>query len=508
MHITLRINIGNQAGTALVFSLMLLLILTLLGISSMNNTLMQERMAANARSQTSLFEATSAGVSDAVNFAFEKAHWPSCDDADDFFCEEGKKICGHPGNSLEAEGDTLDVTDPANPDNIITAPGWISDWYPADGENVDNNNVGGFKYKQRMYCLGDHEAKGNLSQLFVLTRGFTEDTDALDASREIEVRVGRRIRGDFPPPPISALDSFDGNDVGPASSNAMSVVGECGPAVVTSSRGDADLFESAVGDDRIGNYSGGIQPVDKDSGFGDPWDDPVQIRSFIESILPTLGKASKPDSDKSIGAKYDCTADASICDFSGSSDKTAFGTKGDEKKDVLDLSTVVPQITYFNGDASMGGNVSGAGIMIVEGNLSWQGTPQFDGLIVVLGGKADFRGGGGGGANGSLIISDVNSSDDDGIDLRWGPEKDSPGAGGGKQSWKANCSLLELVAGLLPEGEGDEEGARDMWQFQCDCPEITFGDSELMITSWRENIGWRDDEFMVTSAPPDDGSGG
>lgn len=482
-------SLQAQGGTALVFSLMLLLILTLLGISSMNNTLMQERMAANARNQTALFEAASAGVSKSVEYTFAAGNWPDC--GDDAACKsEGganKKRCGQSGQALLDDGNSLTVPDPSDPTTTQEIPGWSTDW--GTFETV----AGDFGYQQRMYCLGDIDADNpltleNPSQLFVLTRGAMQNSQGIQASREIEVRVGRRQPGDFPPPPINALNPF--SNVAPASSNALSVVGECGPAVLTAEN-QAQTFIDAVDDDRIGNYDGGIQDVGE-NGFGEPWDDPALTRDFVDQIVETLGSPAAPSA---AGVAYEgggiggASCQLDYC-FDGHEE---FGVRPDQDNQTgeLDESTGDPQITYFDGDVSMGGNVSGAGIMIVEGNLSWTGTPAFDGLIVVLGGGADFTGGGGGGANGSLILTDLQAGLDGAegsLDFQWGQNN---GSGGGNQSWTANCHYLEAVAGLL------DADTRAMWQFQCGCPELSFGDPNLMITSWRENVGWRDDEFFI-----------
>jgi hypothetical protein len=47
----------------------------------------------------------------------------------------------------------------------------------------------------------------------------------------------------------------------------------------------------------------------------------------------------------------------------------------------------VPEITHFTGDAvfKANGNISGQGILIVDGNLTLQGTIDFKGLIIVRG---------------------------------------------------------------------------------------------------------------------------
>lgn len=476
----------GQTGTALVFSLMLLLIMTILGISSMNNTLMQERMAANARNQTAIFEAASAGVSKAVEYTFAADNWPDCNG--DASCEskdgENKKICGQSGQSLVNDGNELTVPDPTDPDTTKQIPGWSTDW------GTPETVAGNFGYQQRIYCLGagdatnvDDAALEYPSQLFVLTRGSMQSDQGLDASREIEVRIGRRQPGDFPPPPIQAPKGKLVN-VAPASSNSLSVIGECGPAVLTDKE-QAQKFIDAVGDDQIGNYEGGIHDVGE-NGFGEPWDDPKLTREFVDAILPTLGNPNeqgRPEDPTMPGVAY-----SGDQDFTGGSKKHTFGVRPEQDKKTGELiGTGEPQITYFDGNVSMGGSVSGAGILIVEGELEWTGTPAFDGLIVVLGGRADFTGGGGGGANGSLILTDLDGNPAE-IDFQWGKNE---GTGGGNQTWKANCAYLETVSGLL------ETKTREMWQFNCNCSEIAFGESELMITSWRENIGWRDDAFFV-----------
>lgn len=499
----------RQAGTALVFSLLLLLILTLLGISSMNNTLMQERMAANTRIQTALFESASAGVSDAVGYVFDPENWPDC--GNDVFCEEkkvtidgkevtfDKRICGHSGTSLGTDGHTLTVPAPTetDPSATKTIPGWSTDF---GGYQTVAGDTG---YQQRMYCLGDEDAPNNPSQLFVLTRASMQDAEGdavgLTASREIEVRVGRRQPGDFPPPPISALNPL--GTVAPGSSNSLSVIGECGPAVLTDENDDR-TFIDAVRDDRIGNYEGGIQDIDPGDGFGDPWDDPAAIRAFVDGIVGTL---ATPDVASPVfGVKYEGEGPYSF-------NSETFGTRPNRIKPSgeIDMTTGDPQITYFDGDVSMGGSVSGSGILIVEGDLSWTGTPAFDGLILVLGGSADFTGGGDGGTTGSLILTDLESAladpDTSTVDLVWGPDNDKGGKGGGNQTWAANCSLLEkfmFADGLLDPAtsaniNGTSVPLTDVWNINCECSEITFGDPELMITSWRENIGWRDDEFFI-----------
>ena len=52
----------HQKGAVLIVSLVMLIIMTLLGISGMNNTVMQERMAGNQRNSTLAFQAAEAAL--------------------------------------------------------------------------------------------------------------------------------------------------------------------------------------------------------------------------------------------------------------------------------------------------------------------------------------------------------------------------------------------------------------------------------------------------------------
>jgi len=56
---------GNQAGAVMAVSLIILLMLTLIGITGMRSTLMQERMAGNDRDRNLAFQLAEAGLRDA-----------------------------------------------------------------------------------------------------------------------------------------------------------------------------------------------------------------------------------------------------------------------------------------------------------------------------------------------------------------------------------------------------------------------------------------------------------
>ena len=58
------LNKAHQTGAVLMISLVILLILTLLGVSGMNTTVLQERMAGNVQEMNTAFQAAEAGLRD------------------------------------------------------------------------------------------------------------------------------------------------------------------------------------------------------------------------------------------------------------------------------------------------------------------------------------------------------------------------------------------------------------------------------------------------------------
>ena len=61
-------NIQHQRGAVLIISMIILLLLTILGVTSMRTTQLEERMAGNARDRHIAFEAAEAALVDAEQF--------------------------------------------------------------------------------------------------------------------------------------------------------------------------------------------------------------------------------------------------------------------------------------------------------------------------------------------------------------------------------------------------------------------------------------------------------
>lgn len=62
MNIVLTIHARHQGGTALVMSLIFLLILTILGVGALNTTALQEKMAANSKEKNTAFQSAETGL--------------------------------------------------------------------------------------------------------------------------------------------------------------------------------------------------------------------------------------------------------------------------------------------------------------------------------------------------------------------------------------------------------------------------------------------------------------
>lgn len=374
---------SKQQGVALILSLLILLVLTVLGVAAMNSTLMQERMAGNARTQAEVFETSSEGVTRALEFFYENGgDLGVLDDAENSY----DLACGQ----LFGNYDSFD------PDS---AEAWA---FPADGswqlssEAGDNPSL-----EQRMYCCetwtqstdadGDPICVEKPSKLFALNRatfmGGTDNSESL-ALREIEVQLAESEPDD--PTCAVCVPGEIGSVSGP-NSDALSLDGACGAAVVTEP-GQEGTFKSGIRDRVLGNFDGGVVGDQ----MGSPWNDPIALAEFVFWVklgLPTGSSAADAGvGDSSVRGLY-----IDEDDFNGGND--AFGTEAN------------PQITYIDGNASFGGNASGAGIMIVRGTLEWNGTPKFDGLLISLGGGFDVGGGGrGGNAAGSMVITSLEST--------------------------------------------------------------------------------------------------
>jgi hypothetical protein len=435
----------DQQGIALILSLLLLFVMLILGIAGFSNTHIQERSAGNARLQTLAFEAASAGANNAINF-FD-THRELGDD----------ELCGATGHEgWESATDWVDMGNVGSGDNTATL-------------------------RQRMYCLADaypcsvaeedeglctSEDRPPRSQLFVQSRGeVTIDGDVV-AQRDVEVRleVGNPGGGVGDGCTAICFPSCEIDSVAFPTSNSFQVDGNGEPAITAGCQAAANDITAAIRDNRIGNYDGGIEFATP----GAPWDSVSSVEQFRLNLQAAAAAAQGAGT-----CQTSCVLSGTDGDPYVDNGNSDYGSVGD------------PQITYVEGNAEFGGGISGAGILVVNGNLAWNGTPNFQGLILVLGGTYEVIGGGTGGDHGGSVVL-LNAV---------GAEGDEFGAttadftGGGTALYQFDCSALWAAHDLL------DEAGQEMWSPECDVgPENVFqaGPPELVIASWRENIGWRE----------------
>jgi type IV pilus assembly protein PilX len=84
------VNHRKQKGAVLVIGLLLLLVLTIIGVTAMQMSRMQERMAGNTRDLNLAFQASEAALRDGENMVFTQAYRPeTCSTAPCSFWEGG-----------------------------------------------------------------------------------------------------------------------------------------------------------------------------------------------------------------------------------------------------------------------------------------------------------------------------------------------------------------------------------------------------------------------------------
>ena len=477
----------HQSGVALILAVLLLFLLTLVAVGSFSSSHVQERAAGNNRLQTMAYEAAAAGANNSIEFFLSNA----VDEAHDLDCGGAN----HEG-WYDGSGDPI-----------------MSDWIPVTYDVTD------VTLKQRMYCLVDEYpcdasepgcdagvVRAPRSQLFILSRGevLASDGTTVVAFREIETRIDRRNNvwtaegcGAICFPACDYLVDDKGDPrIDFPSSNVFQVDGFGGPAVTTADCDDSVLLDTILGDlkdSRLGNYDGGLHPQDP----GSPWNDPTETDVFRDAIRDF----AEINADKGLLIGPEFPPPPGYGDYTVDEGLDSGGVYEDSGTTEYRTDTGLPMVVYVEGDLEMGGNVSGAGIIMVEGDIFWNGTPNWEGLIVTLGGSYTIDGGGVGGDHaGSVVV--LNNNGDIGCSAGGGTCDPFGGiswenTGGGTAEYNWDCDALMMAFGLVDDGIAGN--AETPWGFDCERGPPTLFESpgELIIASWRENLGWRADEFSA-----------
>ncbi|WP_348730383.1 pilus assembly PilX N-terminal domain-containing protein [Rheinheimera texasensis] len=231
-----------------------------------------------------------------------------------------------------------------------------------------------------------------------------------------------------------------------ANSNSFQIIGEkdsagnlIGPALATNTDANYDMIVDDINDKgRMANYIGGVKVVD----FDDPFGDPEKMNQFIESIKAeynALPLASRGTAPNNMGTPATRDANGNI------------------------TVPAVEKITYVSGNLEFKGQAKGAGILVIEGNLTISGNLlEYEGLIVVRGQSFQMNGGGNRELLGSIVFANPIK---DATTGEWAFGKAEATFvfdinGGGNATFEYNEDTLVKARNLL----SDNSAAKQLWQ--------------------------------------------
>ena len=348
-------------GTVLVLSLLILLVLTIVGVASMTNVLMQERMAGNVNLQSLAFEAASAGIGEALDHGMVELASRPCPDS------------GNQWSGTSSDWTTLDLPDDS-------AQGVV------------------MRFSLRTDCLQLPQlidtADGTISvprfESYVTSRGeAVNDSGDLLAAREIEVRIDSFRRDG-----LSAMRVEGTAEIVFEAGNSNSFVmdGQGGAAISTSTpENSAIISEDLAEKDRVQNFVGGVGT----STYPPPFNDGAEMAKFVSRVRAYM------EHFQSRGVPLP------VCEHP-TDPSLNLPMRFVNGNLALGGSDTFHGITYVTGNVSMGGNPRGSGLLIAEGTIQWRGTADFTGMAINLGGVFTMSGGGTGETTGMIYNANLN----------------------------------------------------------------------------------------------------
>ncbi len=378
-------------GIALVVALVLLILLTILGVASMNSVVMQERMAGNVNLQSLAFEAASAGVSRVLHLA-DPDDWP-------LDCRRGDEDSRwfSPVSWDDAEFVVMMTGDDAN------------------GELPEGVEVG---YRQMLGCFEPETEPPEWSsfddvpmQLLVLNRGEVRRGNEVLARREVEVRIARRGgTGDclFTVGPLGP-DPF-GTGKGAASGEFKVDADEDSCPIKFANATDAEDFKDMLGQetnaDRTGNWNPrppGITSGDPD----EPWNDPLLLARALNAIK--IGLYAQ-NNYQPLNYNHDPIDYPLFIPPDGNAFQSCVGTLRNSATTTTPPGSDGMDLTYIAGDLDLSGNDLVTGTVIIEGAFETSGNVRYLADLMILGGQFDGNGLGGADSRGLIYVYNLQDS--------------------------------------------------------------------------------------------------
>ena len=471
----------NAKGIALVFALLILLILTILGVASMSNVAIQERMSGNANLQALAFKAASSGVPGSIEFGTDQANWG------------GNAACNSEWSPQ---------------------PNWYPTWEPVvtvSGVAAESSGVVA-EFRRQARCIEDDELRklgvaDIQSQLYVRIEGRVRRSGDQPATaqalstRQIEVLIDRR--GGITESAIRVEGSARITADTPNSSNFLVDGGTGGVAISASTIENRDIIRESVHKNRVNQYRPN-PPGIVENDYRSPWNNPKDLAKIMNELRNNLiacgpGGVGFVDG----GSCYVPDDPADACepsDFEGCL--------------VPPFSFDLDYCLYYNGDVSRNGNGSGLGVetpasfklhfvdgnldlgggsdnyglIISTGTLRMSGNANLTGKAIALGGLFQLYGGGGEESNGGIFLTNLNLDADFDAD----PPPDFGAStldlsGGGDHQVYYDCGEVNKALALFARC-----GVADAPPLANCTNGAAGGGTRDVIASWRENFGWRE----------------
>jgi hypothetical protein len=244
-------------------------------------------------------------------------------------------------------------------------------------------------------------------------------------------------------PPLPGAMIFDGPSptYGAPNSNAFGVSGDdanlgllgngsgC-PATPGASQPAVGGFDNTS----VGTLSGAIPRPAKYTGSGGS--------PSVQNVNSTLGTLNTVDGLQALVNSVTAAADPANIYNGSTSSLTNPGTGSS------------PVINVVNGDLTVGGGLTGAGILLVTGTLTMSGNPSYTGIILVIGkGVFNKNGGGNGTMDGSILVANMNDSSGTPFPLGTGHAPGSPTVnwnGGGNASINYDACVINSLGQSFP----------------------------------------------------------
>ncbi|MDW7746182.1 PilX N-terminal domain-containing pilus assembly protein [Halomonas sp.] len=530
-------NHCKENGAALLVTLVLLVVTLILGLSSYQASRLEESMAGNYRASSSAFMAAEFAASEAWNDEFLGVVRGDGDPAEDLVPVTNRLRNGSSDyDNLAAYYYYNEVSDGRY--DVV-----------AIGETIQDPSVYRYIQFQAQLALGPGAA-------------LVAASDGLDCPNDTIIN-----------PPTSNAD-FIGTEVFGSLKAAVQVGCPAAADALIEDITNKDVSKVAEESDsnpdiqtcidspsnKFCNYVGGVQSsIDIDI-----FKNPALMAEYIDSLRSSLwanallnpgGSAAPPDAvvhtladahersgvtfltptawDTSKSGDVLSYADPDDPDATPVTDDGSFiwvGADGvtplisdvsvDDSQKVIDISSDldvggsggVPRVNY-----SKSGQFSGSGVLIVDGNVSFNGVPSFDGLIIVLG---DYIVIGGGGTQGQFNGSVVSAPIDGGVALQFDADpygntlscyesgicgfdkKTMEIGGGGDSQYVYNLDELQKAVSLLDDTGATADGKKASEL-------LAYGDADNPLgyyaVDYRQSFDMPDDlaKFLDGSSPGD-----